>query len=542
MAEPEPSYIDYEAFLDPSFSPTSFANNLVTSTNNPSDTPLDLSTPLSRVLFDIQEIDTHIHNSTTKSALPLLTHTRDQNDAGQRVLQAVEAQVAVLKEGYERLERDVLRKWEAAEEVRGAAERSWATVRLARAVGRCLMLGRQLEGQLVELTPRFVDNKGDESAPLMREDHRALVRASHTLLMLRRMFMTTADGEEGYGLDRVRVIRTLRSDLITPAENSVKARAQQIVNKFSLKAVFMDEEHPAVSPGPRARSSGATTYAQQEELRARVISAITALYLLSPTPKSNIPVTSFSPELLLATLKGYIHTSLSASLAALTRGLSMLPSLDRALLEVSTRCQHIVALEGLLQTVKPPVHPFLIYPSSEQDGTETQAALDKKKSNLLRPVLQALDTSSLPSYFWRSLASSLSPAVQEIVSRGGVSARTMRSNQDRLREDIRACVLRGSLSSSPGLKREIFVEVELLVVSQMKYLQRIPSALEKTSGSKVRYDSTLHASGWGCGFSSARERIHGMRLSEGQQKPMMSKRGELLDERAPTWRMVGAIL
>ncbi|KMU92369.1 hypothetical protein CIHG_10173 [Coccidioides immitis H538.4] len=415
MAEPEPSYIDYEAFLDPSFSPTSFANNLVTSTNNPSDTPLDLSTPLSRVLFDIQEIDTHIH-------------TRPLN------------------------------------------------------------------------------------------------------------------GEEGYGLDRVRVIRTLRSDLITPAENSVKARAQQIVNKFSLKAVFMDEEHPAVSPGPRARSSGATTYAQQEELRARVISAITALYLLSPTPKSNIPVTSFSPELLLATLKGYIHTSLSASLAALTRGLSMLPSLDRALLEVSTRCQHIVALEGLLQTVKPPVHPFLIYPSSEQDGTETQAALDKKKSNLLRPVLQALDTSSLPSYFWRSLASSLSPAVQEIVSRGGVSARTMRSNQDRLREDIRACVLRGSLSSSPGLKREIFVEVELLVVSQMKYLQRIPSALEKTSGSKVRYDSTLHASGWGCGFSSARERIHGMRLSEGQQKPMMSKRGELLDERAPTWRMVGAIL
>src|SRR5436190_23523947 len=95
----EPSYIDYEAFLDPAFSSASFANTLITSTNNPSDTPLDLSTPLSRVLFDIQEIDTHIHTLTTKSALPLLTHTRDQTDAGQRALQAVEAQGAGLTEG-----------------------------------------------------------------------------------------------------------------------------------------------------------------------------------------------------------------------------------------------------------------------------------------------------------------------------------------------------------------------------------------------------------------------------------------------------------
>ena len=69
-----PSYVDYETFLDPSFSPTSFAQTLVATTNNPSDTPLDLSTPLSRVLFDIQEVDSHIHTFTTKSALPLLRY------------------------------------------------------------------------------------------------------------------------------------------------------------------------------------------------------------------------------------------------------------------------------------------------------------------------------------------------------------------------------------------------------------------------------------------------------------------------------------
>ena len=54
--EEDASYIDYETFLAPDFKPSAFANNLVLSTNNPNDSPLDLSTPLSRVLFDTQEI------------------------------------------------------------------------------------------------------------------------------------------------------------------------------------------------------------------------------------------------------------------------------------------------------------------------------------------------------------------------------------------------------------------------------------------------------------------------------------------------------
>jgi len=45
----EPSYIDYETFLDPNFSPSAFANTLVLATNNAADTTLDLSTPLNFV-------------------------------------------------------------------------------------------------------------------------------------------------------------------------------------------------------------------------------------------------------------------------------------------------------------------------------------------------------------------------------------------------------------------------------------------------------------------------------------------------------------
>ncbi|KAG2412374.1 hypothetical protein HFD88_009931 [Aspergillus terreus] len=443
MAEGEPSYIDYEAFLDPDFSPASFANSLVVATNNATDTPLDLSTPLSRVLFDLQEIDTHIHTLTTKSALPLLTHTRDQTAAAGHVLQEAEEQISSVTQGYERLEKEVLRKWEAADEARVAAEKSLATVRLGRAVARCLTLARQLEGQLAEITSRGggsssgatgSGNDGTASPTPARDDYRTLERAATTIVSLRRMFSATGVGEEGYGLDRVRVTRILRNDLVMPAENLVKSRAQQAISRFSMSA--------GSAGGASAHTQSG--YKQARDSRARLISAVTILYLLSPLPRNLDATAEFQPELLLSTLQGYMHTAIVSSLNALSKSLSMLPSLERTLAEVSAKCQDIFALEAILSNLRPPSHPLL--PSTDRNGarSESQARDSAQKNNLLQPLLNALDTSSLPSYFWRSLASSLASRTQEIINRGGVSARTLRSNRDRLKKEIKECVLRGS--------------------------------------------------------------------------------------------------
>ncbi|KAI7977788.1 hypothetical protein EIK77_009328 [Talaromyces pinophilus] len=440
MATSEASYIDYDTFLDPDFSAASFANTLVTNTNNINDTQVDLSTPLSRVLFDVQEIDTHIHNLTTKSALPLLEHTQDRSQSSQRILTQVEEQVSSLAEGYQRLEKEVLRKWTSAEEAKVAAQNSLQTLRLARAVARCISLGRQLEGQIAEVTGR-VSSATTGGSTGGKDDHRAMVRAATTILMLRQMFSAIGEGEEGQGLDRVKVIRTLRSDLVIPAENTTKARAQQVINRFSVSSLIVDSSLRTSNgtqspPPPPASTSSSSTYAQTEEAKARLFSAITTLYLLSPTPKSGVSAEDFQPELLLSTLQGYIHNSLTSSLSSLARGLATLPILDRALAEVSGRCQDIAALETLLAGLKRPSHPLL----SSSSSTKNQ----DQNSNLLKPLLHVLDTASLPSYYWRSLASSLPSRVQEIINRGGAAARSLRSGRDKLRNDLRECVLRGS--------------------------------------------------------------------------------------------------
>ncbi|CZT10636.1 related to COG5-conserved oligomeric golgi complex [Rhynchosporium agropyri] len=412
------TYIDYEAFLSPSFSPALFANNLVISTNNPTDTPLDLSTPLSRVLFDSQEINTHIDTLTTNSALPLLKHTQEQTASSSRIVAGIDEQVKSLNDGYKRLEKEVLERYETAEEVRLVAGRLWETVRLGRSVGRCLQLGRQLEIQLAEVvgTGNPVKTQGQGQ----KEDHRALVRCSNTLLSLRELFAKKGEGEEGFGLEKVDIVRTLQTSIVNPAERSIITKCQQIIREFSMSTL--------------SSSANTTTFAQTSDTKSRTTSALLALYLLSPLPDTSKAtgkkIDRWEPELLIISLQDYLRTALTSSLASLARALATLPTLDRTLLEVSARCQNILGLESVLASTTPPSHPTL--PTSATPP------------NFLQPLLTNLETGSLASYFWRTLAGGLSTKAMEIVNKGGVSARTLKSNRISVKDAIRECVIRGS--------------------------------------------------------------------------------------------------
>lgn len=394
----EPSYIDYETFLAPDFSPASFANTLVVATNNPNDTPLDLSTPLSRVLFDAQEIDSHIDVLTTRSAVPLLQHTQKQTQASKNIVSELDVQIKSLNDSYKQLEKEVINKHAEADEVRQVALRLWETLRLGRSVGRCLQLGRQLEVQHSELT-----------GAASKEDHRALVRCSYTVLSLKEILDHKAPGEEGHGLNRVDAIRSLQDTVITPIERTLRETAERMIREFSIP--------------------NSATFSQGEEARSKLLSAVTTLFLLSPT--LGFKPEKWAPRLLLQNLETYIRSSLQTNITVLSRALGQLPTLDKALLEVSSKCQNIIALEMVLESAKPPAHPLL--------PVSTQIA----QPNFLQPLLSHLETGSLPSFFWRSMAGGLAGRVQDIVNRGGVVARTLRTNKANVGDTIRQAVIKG---------------------------------------------------------------------------------------------------
>ena len=442
--EGDASYIDYETFLDPAFSPISFANTLVTSTNNASDTPLDLSTPLSRVLFDVQEIDTHIHSLTTKSAVPLLTYTKDQTETSEHVLHELETQIAIVNGGYQRLEKEVIQRYEAAEEVQVVATRLWQTVKLGRLVSRCLLLGRQLEAQMSEF--KLMTGRND--------DHRVMVRASTTLMAIRQL-LSTLNPLEDENLSSVRVIQTLQTDVLAPADQRLRNKAQQYIREFSLSPLVSAPSLPLTDASPSINSSAsqgpiASTYAQTEESKSRTTSACITLYLLSPSPSppESSSVNEYVPSLLLNALQTYLQTALAASLASTTRALAALPTLTRTLAEVSARCQNIVALERMLASTSP---PHLLVASVRTSTTN---------ENLLMPLLAALDTASLPSFFWRSMASGLTGRVMDMLNRGGIASRNLKVQREKIRESIRDAVLKGvDGAMKDGWDREVGVMV-----------------------------------------------------------------------------------
>ena len=394
----EPSYVDYETFLSPDFKPSTFANNLVVATNNPNDSPLDLSTPLSRVLFDAQEVDSHIDSLTTRSAIPLLEYTQDQTAASKRIISELDSQIKSLNDSYKQLEKDVIDKHAEADEVRQVALRLWETLRLGRSVGRCLQLGRQLELQVSEL-----GRSGGS------EDHASLVRCSHTVLSLREILEKKAPGEEGHGLNRVDAVRSLQDTVINPIERSVRESAERIIREFSI--------------------TNSTTFAQGEEARAKMGSAVTTLYLLSPT--LGVKPEKWQPRLLLSVLESYMRTSLQTGVTTLARALGQLPTLEKASAEVAAKCQNVVSLGIILENTKIPAHPLL------------PAGAQKTQASLLQPLLAHLETSSLPSYYWRTMAGGMTSRVQEIIQRGGVVARTLRSNRSNVGEVIRHTVIKG---------------------------------------------------------------------------------------------------
>lgn len=435
----ESSYIDYEAFLHPSFSAHEFANTLITATNaDPTDTMLDLATPLSRVLFDLQEIDVHMHTLTSASAGALLSYTTASRDASTAALDTVTAHLGALQAAYARLERDVAQRARAAEDVLTATERLHAVTAQLRDIGRALVLARQLEVLLAE------------------PQEAATVRAAWSLRELR-VVLPRCD-------DAVAIVRELKTAVIDPARGTTTKRAREGIAEFEPTSTANNTagsgggmEMPALGLG----MGGVQEQRRIEAVRARAERGAAALWLLSEDGARG--------GLLASAVQQKLNACVTAALAALTRSLTALTSLDKAVLEVAARARTLVALQKLLEGVpvpdteadtetetdpKPEPEPLLesaipgfdpnmpldIY---DEEGNFIGEDADAPARGLLAPVLAQLDTPALATSFFRSVAAGLEPRVRDVLSRGGSNARILRGAKDRMRAALRACVDRG---------------------------------------------------------------------------------------------------
>lgn len=432
------THLSLPTLLSPTFDAVAHANDLMLKTHQAGDPPpLDLSTPLSRALFDAQEVDGLIDALTTRHAVEILTWTRRRDEAAGNLLRSLVdgEERAKVNDGFARLWGQVVGRWEKGQELGTVAGRGVEVVRLLRAVAGVLAVARRVEGCIVGTTAAGMVEKNKW------DDHGRFVDAAYAIWSFREIML----GAQGVELGKVNLVKLVRGKVLEDGEEKIRDWARKVIREFNAAAL-----------GNAAMAAGGNPLLKDAETaRAKFTDACRVLYILSPAPLiegRKMKREEFEPELLLRSLQGYVQSAVQASGAGIARGLATLPQLDKVLVEVSSRCQSVVAMEKELARIREPRHPMLaggerrdrVDADDDANGEEEGEDGDEHRGNMLQPLLHALDTSSLPSYFWRSLASGLGSRVQEILNRGGVSARTLRTNRDRVRDEIRECVLRGS--------------------------------------------------------------------------------------------------
>lgn len=204
----ESEYVDYELFLDPSFSAVGFANSLVQATNNVSDVEVDLDTPAKRLEYDVEEVDKIINETAGENYEQLLEQATNVNLA-EESLEPMKKNLEQVNFSYSKLENDVLKPYDKAQEIFTALKRLHLTSSLLRSLTWYLYLARQL------------------SAVGSNAPSNELYNAALNLRQVRHQV------EINPGLRSLHIIR-LHEKALRDVEQSVKNQAQSKVKFFNL--------------------------------------------------------------------------------------------------------------------------------------------------------------------------------------------------------------------------------------------------------------------------------------------------------------------
>lgn len=204
----ESEYVDYELFLDPEFSAVGFANSLVQATNNVSDVEVDLDTPAKRLEYDVEEIDKIINETAGENYEQLLEQASNVKLA-EESLDPMKKNLEQVNFSYSKLENDVLRPYDKAQEIFTALKRLHLTSSLLRSLTWYLYLARQL------------------SAVGSNAPSNELYNAALNLRQVRRQV------EINPGLKSLHIIRS-HEKALRDVEQSVKNQAQSKVKFFNL--------------------------------------------------------------------------------------------------------------------------------------------------------------------------------------------------------------------------------------------------------------------------------------------------------------------
>ncbi|KAL2887290.1 golgi transport complex component Cog5 [Ceratocystis lukuohia] len=383
------SYVDYRTFLDPTFQPPAFIRDLVQSTGGSDDQQIDFSTPLARILFDIQEVNSDIDSVTTGSAGPLLSHTLGQNNASQSLTDGLDALTDALYRSHLHLEREVGITHDFAIMTQYVARRVTSTHSLLTSLSTFFKLSRQLEIHCLEFLP--VGYSEPQAYP-------SLVHCAEIIISTESMTNRSSPDAVARSLGYIEIVNQIQDAVILPISSVVLQQSIRVIREFSV---------------PESE-----TFAQSEANKLRLASSFHALYFMSYSDfarcaRPDRSFSSFSPLLLYKHITMYIRRTVDLSTHAFGDFLRQMTLPHNGISQIIKHGQNIMALEHVMSTCWPKKHEVL-------PGAPIE-------SSYLTTYHKYIGSPSLIKLFWEVLTDKIRDQVAPIIIINPISQLTISS-------------------------------------------------------------------------------------------------------------------
>ena len=136
---------DFEAFLETSFQPLQFANDLLLATNDKNGSELDGLTPLKKLKFDIDECDKRMASIASTNYESLMSNFSQIEKTRSLVNEQINPLVDRVNNSFERIKSGVIQPYEEALKKNNALKRIHLTLNLLRGAGYFMFLVQNLE-------------------------------------------------------------------------------------------------------------------------------------------------------------------------------------------------------------------------------------------------------------------------------------------------------------------------------------------------------------------------------------------------------------
>lgn len=145
MTENKNGLEDFEAFLETSFQPLQFANDLLLATNDKNGSELDGLTPLKKLKFDIDECDKRMASIASTNYESLMSNFSQIEKTRSLVNEQINPLVERVNNSFERIKSGVIQPYKEALKKNNALKRIHLTLNLLRGAGYFMFLVQQLE-------------------------------------------------------------------------------------------------------------------------------------------------------------------------------------------------------------------------------------------------------------------------------------------------------------------------------------------------------------------------------------------------------------